>query len=204
MSLDRILQALESEAAAEIARIDQAAEEEIAHVRAAAKARAAAAEQKHGPAIEAPLQAERARIVNQAKLEALRTVMGAREALMKEALEAAAARLAALPDSETYAHVLEGLIFEAVAALGQDGMLHLRVESRDRPLLAHIVQIRGLQATLDAGTIGDGAVWNCPGGVIATSADGRVGLVNTLSARLQRVATLYRSEIAGMLFGEPA
>lgn len=202
MSLDKILQALEAEAAAEIAEIEQTAEVQIARVRAEAQVQATAAAQKHRPAMEASLQAERARILNQAKLEALRTVMGTREALMRAVLEAAVAHLADLPSSESYGRVLEGLTREAVAALGQESGLHLRVESRDHAWLARIVQLSGLQATVEEGATNDDNAWNCPGGVVAMSADGRVRLVNTLSARLQRVATLHRSEIAGMLFGE--
>ena len=204
MSLDKILQALEAEAAAEIAEIARAAEAEIAQVRAEAAAKAIAAQQQHRPAIEAPLQAERARIINQARQEALRIVMGTREELLRAALEAAAARLAVLPDSETYGRVLAELTDEAVAALGYAPAagLRLRVESRDRPLLARIAQQRGLPATVEEGATADGAGWNCPGGVVVTSADGRISLANTLSARLQRAAILYRSEIAGMLFGE--
>jgi len=107
MSLNKILQALEAEAAAELAEIERAAEVEIARVRAEGRGkRAPAAQQRHTPAIEAPLQAERARILNQAKLESLQTVMGTREELMRAALEAAAARLAILPDGETYERAL--------------------------------------------------------------------------------------------------
>jgi vacuolar-type H+-ATPase subunit E/Vma4 len=202
MSLDKILQVLEAEAAAEIAEIERAAEAEIVRVRAEAEAKGIAAEQKHKPAIEAPLQAERARILNQAKLESLRTVMGTREELMRAALEAAAARLAILPSGEMYERVLERFIREGVTALCENGELRLRVESRDRPLLVNIMQRSGLQATVEEGTTGDAAAWICPGGVVVTSADGRISLANTLSARLQRVATLYRSEIASMLFGK--
>ena len=202
MSLDKILQTLEAEAAAEIAEIERAAEAEIARVRAEAEAKGTAAEQKHKPAIETPLQAERARILNQAKLESLRTVMGTREELMRAALEAAAARLAILPDGETYERALERFIREAVTALGESDGLHLCVESRDRPLVTRMTQRSGLQATVEEGATTDGAAWNCPGGVVVTSADKRISLVNTLSARLQRVATLYRSEIAGMLFDQ--
>jgi vacuolar-type H+-ATPase subunit E/Vma4 len=95
MSLDKILQALEAEAAQELAEIERAAEVEIARIRAEAEEKAAVARQKHAPALAAPLQAERARILNQAKLEALRTVMGTREELMRAAVTAAAAHLAA-------------------------------------------------------------------------------------------------------------
>jgi vacuolar-type H+-ATPase subunit E/Vma4 len=202
MSLDKILQALESAAAAEIAEIEWTAEVERARVRTEAEAQALAVQQKHKEMIVAPLQAERARILNRAKLEALRTVLGAREELIGAALKAAATRLAVLRNGDAYARALDRLAREAVAALDQNSGLHLCVESRDRPLLACIVGQWGLQVTVEEGTTSDGAAWDCPGGVVAMSADRRISVVNTLSARLQRVATLYRSEIAAMLFSE--
>jgi vacuolar-type H+-ATPase subunit E/Vma4 len=202
MSLDKILQALEAAAAAEIAEIEQTAEAEVSRIRTEAEAQALIARQRHKEMIVAPLQAERARILNRAKLEAQQTVMGVREELIRAALEAAAARLAVPPEGDAYARVLERLTREAVAALNQNNGLCLRVERRDRPLLTRIVGQWGLQATLEEGTTSDGAAWDCPGGVVAISADGRISVVNTIGARLQRVATLYRSEVAAMLFGE--
>jgi vacuolar-type H+-ATPase subunit E/Vma4 len=207
MSLDKILQALEAEATQGIAQIERAADLEIARIRAEAEVKAAVARQRHAPALAAPLHAERARILNQAKLEALRTVMGTREELMRAAVTAAAAHLAASSGNETYALALEGMTCEAVTELGQDAALLLRVESRDRPAMEGIVERLRLQATVEDGaTVGDEAAsehWcDCPGGVVATTADGRITLDNTLSVRLQRVSALYRSAIAAMLFDE--
>jgi vacuolar-type H+-ATPase subunit E/Vma4 len=203
MSLDKILQALEAAAEAEIAEIERSVEVETARVRTEAEAQALVVRQKHKELIVAPLKAESARILNRAKLEALQTVMGTREELIEAALEAAAARLAAPSEGDAYARALERLTREAVEALDQNNGLQLRVESRDRPLLDRIVGQGGLQATVEEGNTSDGTAWDCPGGVVAISADGRISVANTISARLQRVATLYRSEIAGTLFGEP-
>jgi V/A-type H+/Na+-transporting ATPase subunit E len=211
MSLAKILQALEAEAAQEIAEIERAADAEVARIRAEAQDKAAAARHKHAPALAAPLHAERARILNQAKLEALRTVMGTREELMRAAVAAAADHLATLPEDEAYALALESMTCEAVAALGQNPGLLLRVESCDRPIMERIVERLRLQATIEEGaTAGDGAAGDdalggrcdCPGGVVVTTADGRVTLDNTLGVRLQRVSALYRSVIAAMLFDE--
>jgi vacuolar-type H+-ATPase subunit E/Vma4 len=211
MSLDKILQALEAEAAQEISKVERAADAEMARIRAEAQDKAAAARHKHAPALAAPLHAERSRILNQAKREALQTIMGTREEVMRAAVAAAADHLAVLPEDEAYALALEGMTCEAVAALGHNPGLLLRVESRDRPIMERIVERLRLQATVEEGaTAGDGAAGDdalgdrcdCPGGVVATTADGRITLDNTLGVRLQRISALYRSAIAAMLFDE--
>ena len=203
MPLDKILQALESEAERQIAEIGQAADAEIARIRGQAQAEAAAAQHKHMPAIQAPLRAEQARILNRAKLEALKVVMGAREALIASALDAAACQLEALADSEAYARLLRQLTREAIETLAVDGQVCLRVRSRDMALMKAIAQEMGLSVEVEGGLEHDTSSRGSLGGVVITTPDGRITLVNTLHARLQRVASLYRSQIAEGLFAEP-
>lgn len=201
MSLESILQALEAEAERQVAEIEGAAQAEIEHIRAQAQVGAVTVRQKHLAAVRAPLQAEQARILNQAKLEALRIVMGTREALIASALEVAASRLAALPTTETYDGLLRRLTQETVDTLGPGSQLHLHVQSRDVDLMSRIVQLMGLPAKVEGGLENEDSRWGCSGGLVASNHDGRINLINTLDARLGRVARLYRSQIAEMLFG---
>lgn len=64
MSLDRILEALDTEAERQVMAIEQAAQAEIEHIRAQAQVEATAVRQKRIMAVQGPLQAERARILN--------------------------------------------------------------------------------------------------------------------------------------------
>lgn len=201
MSLENILQALEAEAEQQVTEIERAAQVEIERIRSQARIEAATVRQKHLDAIQVPLQAEQARIFNQAKLEALRIVMGTRETLIASALEAAARRLAALPTMETYPSLLQRLLQEAANTLGIDKGLHLHVQSRDVELMSHIVQKMGLSAAVEGDLENQASSWACPGGLVATNSDERIRLVNTLDARLGNVADLYRYQIAEMLFG---
>jgi vacuolar-type H+-ATPase subunit E/Vma4 len=201
MPLDSILQALEAEAERQVAEIEQAAQAECEHICAKAQAEAVNIRQKHVAAIQAPLQSERARILNQAKLEALRVVMGTRETLMASALDAAAGCLAELPASDAYAGWLKKLTQEAVDSLGIDSQLSLCVRSRDLELMSSIVEEMQLSATVGVGLEGETSPRGCLGGLVATTCDGRVSLVNTLEARLDRVASLCRSQIAEMVLG---
>ena len=205
MSLDRILQALAEEAERQVTAIEQAAQAELERICAQAQARATEVRQTHLAAVQEPLQAERAHIFNQAKLEALQIVLGTREALMLELLQATAQRLAMLPTMAVYAKLLRRLTQEAIETLGESDQLCLRVQSRDVLLMRQIAQEMGLSATVEADAAAGAdpsfaaTPWGCLGGVIATTSAERIHFINTLEMRLQRVATLYRAQIAGMI-----
>ena len=117
MPLHTILHALESEAERLVTEIDQAAQAEVERILTQAQAEAAVVRQRHLAAIEAPLRAERARLLNRAKLDRLQLVLGTREDLITAALEATADRLAVLSSSQAYAGWLRQLTQEVVAAV---------------------------------------------------------------------------------------
>lgn len=195
MPLESILKALEAEAERRVVELEEAAQSEAEQIRAQARAQAAVVRQKHVRASRTLLQVERARIVNRAKLEATRTMMGSREALIASALQAAASRLTALPEREVYPRLLRELAREAVHALGSDVDARLRVHDRDVEVMKHIVSEAGWSAVVEGGL-------NCLGGLVATDASGRVSVVNTLERRLQRATNLYRRRIAQLVFGD--
>ena len=215
MPLENILQALEAESARQVTEVEQTAQAEVARIRAQAQAGATAARQQHMLALQAQLQAERAGIINQARLEALRALMGTRETLMASALEAAARRLGTLSVSPAYPTLLRRLTQEAVDRLGTPSQLRLRVRSCDVELMCGLVEEMGLAATVEGnleseaspatasaeGRQFNGAPspWDFLGGVVVATPDERISLANTLAARLQRVASLYRSHIAALV-----
>ena len=218
MPLANILQALEAESARQVADIAHTAQAEVARLRAQAQAQATAVQQQHLLAQQAPLQAERTRIMNQARLEVLRLLMGARESLMASALEMAARCLSDLATSPAYPALMRQLTHEAVARLGTPGQLRLRVRSCDMALMRGIVEEMGLAATVEGDLEheafpatasaeggqfnGPPSPWGCLGGVVVSTPDSRISLANTLAARLQRAASLYRSAIAALVCGD--
>lgn len=199
MPLDTILHALEAEAERLVAEIDQAAQAEVERILTQAQAQAVAVRQKHLTAIESPLRTEQARLLNRAKLTRLQLVLGTREDLITAALEAAARRLAALTSSQAYAGWLRQLTQEAAAALELDN-LSLHVQNSDLALMNHLVEELGLSATVTGDRELEAELERDLGGVVVTTPDGRISLVNTLGVRLQRVATLYRARIAELMF----
>lgn len=199
MPLENILQTLEVEAERLAIEIDQATQAEVDRVRAEVQAEAALVRQKHIAAIKAPLRTEQARILNQAKLEALQIVLGTREDLITAVLEAAARRLEERSTVKQHAGLLQQLTQEAVTVLG-DREVCLQVPSSDVALMNCIVQQLGLSATVTGGLEDDQAMAGNGAGVVATTLDGRISLINTPAARLARAARLYRLQIAKMIF----
>jgi vacuolar-type H+-ATPase subunit E/Vma4 len=201
MSLEKILQSLEAEADNQIIEIEQSAQAEIERLRTQAQAEAETVQQKRVAAIQAPLQAERARILNRAHLDGLQIILGTREALIDSALELTARRLAALGTTNGYASLLKQLTQEALDTIGIGGQFCLHVQSCDAALMGRLVQDMDLQCTV-AGDLDNGDTsQNCLPGVVVTTPDGRISLVNTLETRLQRAANLYRAQIAKIIFG---
>ena len=202
MSLDRILQTLEIEAERQVAEIEQQSQAEVIQVQAQTQAKIAAVREKHLAAGQVDLEAETVRILNQAKLEALQVVTGARETLLASALETAARLLEKCCDGESRTALLRLLIREAVDTLAVDDRLHLHVQSRDVVKVQQLTQEMGLPAEVSGDLRNDPAPWEPLGGVIIDTGDGRMSLVNTLDVRLQRVANLYRTQIAAMIFND--
>jgi vacuolar-type H+-ATPase subunit E/Vma4 len=213
MALENILQALEAEAEQQAREIEQETQAQIERICAETQAEAAAVRQGHMAAIQAPLRAEQARIVNRARQEALRVVTGAREEAIDTVLAAAAGRLADLTTTGQYAGLLRRLAQETAAKLDAgNNSLVFYVYSRDVTLMQQIVQELGLDAAVKgdlespetASRLAAASTWDCPGGLVAAvNPKEQVRLVNTLGTRLQRVAGLYRSQIAGLILGEP-
>lgn len=204
MPLEAILQAIDAEAERQVADITRLAQDQVAQINADGQVQAQAIRQRHLAAIQAPLKAEQARIINQAKLQALQIVLGTREELISDLLETTADQLTNFSQQAEYAAFLKELVQETTAWLGADQPLRWRVKEPDVGLMQAALQSLGLTAIVDAGLDGENTVWNGGmGGLIALTADERIGVVNTLEMRLQRAANLYRGQIAAWLFESP-
>ncbi len=199
MALENILQALEAEAAKKIAAIKGEALAEVEKIQSQARAEAAAIRRQQLEAARVRLQTEQARILNLARQKALQRVLGTREELIRAALDQAARELAALSDTEEYVLVLQQLLEESLETLGGAGPFKLWVQRQDVELLEQIIAKMDVPATVEANLTGEGQ-WDAElGGLITATPDGRIRLINTLETRLQRVATLYRAQIAQMV-----
>jgi len=140
-----------------------------------------------------PSYGERARISHHARLESLRIIGKAREALVDEALDRAQGHMAGIRSDPDYPMVLGKLIRETMAEI--EGTLEdihlsrLEADPRDRELLEQILADMKLNLSVEYSL-------TCWGGLVAKSSDGRLVIINTLEARFNRAASFLRRYLA--------
>lgn len=199
MSLQAILDAILAAGEAEVREIEARAREEIEEILAQAEAEVQRLRKEGHSATSARAAQERARIMYRAQLKTMQIVGDARQVLVDTALERTRDRLARIRTDPVYPAVLRCLTQEALVSLEGSleaaGSASLEADPRDKALLESIL--------LDLGVaIPTSYELDCWGGVMARSQDGRIVVVNTLEARLER-ATPYLRRMMDALFQEP-
>ncbi|MBI4470341.1 MAG: hypothetical protein HY650_13565 [Acidobacteria bacterium] len=182
MALPDILAAMEAEVDTEARHITERAASKVNEIRAAAESEAHAIREQQRNARWIPLQQERSRRLNRARLSVLRITNRAREQFFNQALELAGARLAQLRDSPGYGEILPALAHEALAHMEGETVLH--ADPRDKAWLLALEPQRPVEFDL--------RTW---GGLEARTLDGRIVVVNTLEARLECAREMLRQEI---------
>ena len=188
MALSDILAAMEAEADAEVRRVADQEAGSVAEMRAATERDVAEIRARKRREVELPLRRERARRLNRALLAAQRAASRAREDLFQQALAEARSRLGQLRVGANYAYILRALASEALAQAGPDAVL--RADPRDEQLIREMFPGRAVRFDLPT-----------PGGVEAHAAGGRIVVVNTLEARLEKAESRLRQAIMPMLDG---
>lgn len=150
-----------------------------------------------------PAHRERARIIHRARLEALQITGNTRKELVDSALEQARGRLASFRSDARYPDVLRNLLQQALSELyGTEwqtiiaGSAYIEADPRDRAML---------DALLDEFQLTHNAVSysiKCWGGLIVRNKNGRVVVINTLEARLERAIPYLRSRLAAIFEDE--
>lgn len=170
-----------AQAQAEAEQVDARAESEIQAFTAASLRQS-----------EIQLGHESDRILGQMQMENRSEVSAAKNRLLKQAFEQARPEVCASHNSTQYRSLLEILIEQAIAFVGQGG--HVTVAEQDLGLCEAIIAEKKFGCSVGTRT-------GHPGTVIATSKDGRRRVDNSLETRLARVEQLMKQDIAQMLFG---
>lgn len=199
MSLQAILDAIHTAGEKQVSEIEARARTEVEEVLAEAQVEARRLREESRSGASAPATAARARILHQARLEALQIVGDAREALAEEALCHTSECLASLRADAAYPDALHRLAAEALIELNgtlQDTeKTRLEADPRDRELLEGLL----LDLRLELPVSYELNSW---GGLIAKSEDGRVVVINTLETRLVRATPYLRRYLAALVEDE--
>jgi len=193
MSLQVILDAIRASGEAQLRELDlrkSAGEREIL-AEADLEAQEVREEARETAAL--PAGRERARILHRARLDGLHSLGNVRESLIDTTLDQARGRLANIRSDAAYPMVLRKLAEEALAevsgSLEEAGKARLEADPRDQDSMTRILSDMGL-------TIPINYKLECWGGLIAQSEDGRVVVINTLEARLERAIPYLRRFLA--------
>lgn len=201
MSLAAILEAIRAAGQAQIAEIEEQAARQTDEI--LVKSRQEAEQIYKAAYLSAlePAAKERARILHQARLEALRLTGEARESLVDTALEQTRCRLGNTRGEPVYPVVLRRLLQEALSELNEQrenhslSFPHLEADPRDQELLESILDEMGFDIPVRYD-------FNSWGGVVAKSEDERVVVINTLEARLERAIPYLRRYLAAIFEDE--
>jgi V/A-type H+-transporting ATPase subunit E len=199
MSLSAIVEAILVSGEAQVQEIEAQCRMTVHGILAEARLEAEQAQADACASALAPAARERSRLLQRARLEALRSIGSAREALVEAALDRVHGRLAALRSSPGYAAILARLAVEArdelAATLGEGSVACFEVSRRDREILERSQKTLFPEIPVTVGLDG----W---GGVTAKSQDGRVVVINTLESRLERATPTLRHMLALMFEDE--
>ncbi len=191
MGLQAILEKIRAAGEAQIQGIEKDTLSQISEILAQVRLEAQQIEEDACANASAPAVAERARILHRARLESLRIVGDVRENLVDTALTRTRERLASIRADPCYLEVLRTLTQEALTELESDGNAKLLADPRDEKMLMSILHDLKLDLPVSYEL-------NCWGGLIAKSADGRVVVINTFEARLERALTFLRHHLAAL------
>lgn len=193
MGLSAILEAIALAGADQIKEIDKRAADEVVDLLARSTAQAQQMKEDALAREVQPAYRERARILHRARLESLRITGNVREALIDETLERARGHLSAIRAGPLYPEVLYDLVQETLAGLEETleefHCAQLAADRRDQVLLQNIANDLHLDLTVTYDL-------RCWGGLVATSCDGRVVIINTLEARFDRAVPFLRRFLA--------
>jgi len=142
-------------------------------------------------AAESEMASERLRVLGGANLKAADLLLRTKEALLAEAFEDAEVELGKRMEGRDGDRLLLKLIEEALPDLGEAFALEVSLE--DLGVVQAFVKERNLQAEVRANA-------GIRHGAKLVSGDGRLVILNTFDARMERAGTRLRVEVGKLLF----
>ncbi len=201
---DKIVESIRSEAQEKADKIIQEAEAEVAVINSDAEKAAEAEKNKILDNGKKQSDMKYQQIISEAKMNARRAELGAKEEVIEAAFTKATEDLkakASIDDAE-YSESLINMIEEATEELG-GGDLIIQVKESDVAKVES--QLKGLSGNLStklgvSTTLAMGEPINAIGGAILKTKNGDIEVNNTIESRLDRFKGLLRSEVANVLF----
>ena len=200
---DKIVSSIMSEAQEKADVIIQDANAEVSQIQAKAEKTAEAEKLKIIDNGKKQSDMRYQQIISEAKMNARRAKLGAKEEVIEAAFNQATGELKAIAASgdDNYEIALSKMIKEAADEIGRDDLIiHLNEADKNNfkqdlssTGSSDSFELEGIKFTL-------GEPIDAIGGAILKSSDGDIEVNNTIEARLERFKSILRSEVAEVLF----
>jgi V/A-type H+-transporting ATPase subunit E len=199
---DKIVSSIMSEAQGKADVIIQDANAEVSAIQAKAEKTAEAEKTKILENGKKQSDMRYQQIISEAKMNARRAELGAKEEVIEAAFNQAIGELKIKASSgdEEYADSLSKMIMEATKEIGGDDLI-LQLNEADTQKFKDDLSSQGSDSFELGGinfTLGEPI--DAIGGAILKTANGDIEVNNTIEARLERFKSILRSEVAGILF----
>ncbi len=202
MGLQAILEAVAAAGEAEVDQIRERAAVKAREILANAMFEGDQAREDACTAASAPANRERARILHDARLEALQVTGNVREALIEETLAKVRQELKGMRTKPDYPHLLQYWMRETLSDLtgktpqdtafsgaASEHSVLIESDPRDRDRIETILEQAGWDLEVRY-------CLNCWGGIIARTADDQIVAINTIESRLERALPSLRRSLA--------
>ncbi len=196
---DKIVSSIMSEAQEKADAIIQDANAEVSAITAKAEKNAEAERIKIQDNGKKQSDMRYQQIISEAKMNARRAELGAKEEVIEEAFNRAGDELKeiASSNSEEYSDSLSRMIKEAADEIGSDDLI-IQLNEADtnvfkQELSSNTFELDGIKFQL-------GEPIKTIGGAILKTSNGDIEVNNTIEARLERYKSILRSEVADVLF----
>jgi V/A-type H+-transporting ATPase subunit E len=190
MAIEDIFRALDEQAQAECDDLLAVAEGQASSIMEEARREADRITQAKVAAADKVASTKASKTLNAARLDGRKTVAGVRDAAVARVFDDALVKLAAFRSTPDYPAVFKTLAEEALA--GIEGPCDLLVDPADADLARSVAVDRGRDCTVVPEA-------QSSGGVIVTSAGGRVVRSNTFESRLGKSRGLIQARVAEIL-----
>lgn len=199
MSLEAILEAIETSGREKIEQIQEQAKKEVDEILEAAREEAQSIREQERQKALRSARRERAHLLHEARSHQLKIHQEGRDHIIEEILERTRERLQDFRTEQAYEDLLQRFVdesFEALSAsLVEDETPVLEIDPRDRDSLENKLAELPRNFNIEEGT----KSW---GGVALSSQDRRVRVINTLESRMERATPFLCVSLTARLENE--
>jgi vacuolar-type H+-ATPase subunit E/Vma4 len=194
MPYEDLISAVKASAQERIKELQERAQAEAQKIRKDAEERAQGTRSAYLEEAARGVKLEKGKLISKVGAEKRMALARLKDDLFQQVFARAAQEISSVRNHPAYRESFKGMVREAMEELAREEV-RIHIDPRDETLCREILKEmqRNCDVVTDLTTLG---------GLNATTADGRLMVLNTLESRLQRAKELMKSEIMSTLYGD--